>query len=401
MTLTDNINKLRLTVICLLINLITAGFFLTIGLLTGPISEQFGVELTYTAKQFSWLTGSYFAGTIVTFFILDYLSVRTMLLIYGAVIIGAALLSVVNTSIFLLPLILAMIGFLSGISICTAGTVISQIWKGKHQQVALLSQDAAFNVGGVVFPFVTAYILGAGMHWGYSYIVAALTILLVVSLILVSSFEFAPPQPQEQEENARTVFNFKVVLGGVFLFLVVVAKYIIIVWLPTYAETQLGATPLESSELVARVFGVALIGSVVGAIIIAKVNLTLFVAAAVLIGLLSSWQFTKADELQSLMLMVSLFGLSLSVLWNGFIAYGVAGLKSPSHKHISYIVFCGGLAATVTPVLSGLFVESFGLVPIFDAVAVLYGAVFIGIVLHEIAGRLKPRVNNIPDKVEV
>ena len=385
-------NNLRLTSISLLANLVTAGFFTIIGLLTGPISGQFDIELTSVTKQFSWLTGSYFVGSIMTFFILDYMSARIMLLIYAVVIILTAICTVSNTSYTVLPIILGVIGFLSGMAICIAGTLISKIWKHKHQQVALLSQDAAFNIGGVIFPFTAAYILAANMHWGLNYILAASSLIVVLYLIVISSFEFESKQQHEGGNNIKTELNLSVVLAGIFLFLVVVGKYIIIIWLPNYAETYMDATTFQSGELIARLFGVALIGSIVGTILIAKVNLTLFVATAVLIGLLSSMQLTKMTDLKGLMLMASIFGLSLSVLWNGFVAYGVALLHRPSHKHVSYIIFCGGAGATITPLASGIFVESFGVIAAFNVVAALYGIVFLTIVVHGTALRMKNRI---------
>ena len=384
-----NTNNLRLTSISLLANLVTAGFFTIIGLLTGPISEQFDIELTSVTKQFSWLTGSYFVGSIMTFFILDYMSARIMLLIYAVVIILTAICTVSNTSYTVLPIILGVIGFLSGMAICIAGTLISKIWKHKHQQVALLSQDAAFNIGGVIFPFTAAYILAANIHWGFNYILTASSLIVVLYLIVISSFEFESKQQHEEGNNIKAELNLSVVLAGIFLFLIVVGKYIIIIWLPNYAETYLDATTFQSGELIARLFGVALIGSIVGIILIAKVNLTLFVATAVLIGLLSSMQFTKMTDLKGLTLMVSIFGLSLAVLWNGFVAYGVALLHRPSHKHVSYIIFCGGAGATVTPLVSGIFVESFGVIAALNVVAALYGIVFLTIVVHGTALRMK------------
>ena len=385
-------NNLRLTSISLLANLVTAGFFTIIGLLIGPISGQFDIELTSVTKQFSWLTGSYFVGSIMTFFILDYMSARIMLLIYAVVIILTAICTVSNTSYTVLPIILGVIGFLSGMAICIAGTLISKIWKHKHQQVALLSQDAAFNIGGVIFPFTAAYILAANMHWGFNYILAASSLIVVLYLIVISSFEFESKQQHEEGNNIKTELNLSVALAGMFLFLVVVGKYIIIIWLPNYAETYLDATTFQSGELIARLFGVALIGSIVGTLLIAKVNLTLFVATAVLIGLLSSMQLTKMTDLKGLMLMVSIFGLSLAVLWNGFVAYGVALLHRPSHKHVSYIIFCGGAGATITPLVSGIFVESFGVIAALNVVAALYGIVFLTIVVHGTALRMKNRI---------
>lgn len=378
----SNANRWRLTLSCFSTNLAAAGFFTTIGLLIGPISEQFGMDISSATKQFSWFTGAYFVGSIVTFFILDYISAKTMLLGYGIIVFVASLLNIWNSSTLVLPIILITIGLLCGISTCTAGTIISKIWHGKHRQAALISQDAVFNVGGVIYPMVAAFMLGAGIHWGSVYVIAAVPSVAVIILIILSTFDFEQTRTGEEDTDTRTEWPIGVILAGLFLFIIILCKYVVVIWMPNYAENYLHATPLESGELIARIFGVALIGSIVGAIVVARMNIMLFVAIAVIIGFLSSMQFTTQSSLEGLMLMATLFGLSLSVLWSGFIAYGVAFVHNPSHKHVSYILFCGGLGSTVTPLASGLIVESFGIIPMFHVVTGLYGLVLLTILVH-------------------
>ena len=384
-----NMNNLRLTSIGLLANLITAGFMTTIGLLTGPISDYFGIELTLATKMFSWATGGYFVGSIVAFFVLDFIRARTVMLIFGIVLLLVTLLNLLNTEVILLQLVLGVSGFLCGIGVCIAGTIMSRVWEHKPRQVALLSQDAIYNVGGVIFPFITAYILGSGMHWGIIYVVASLLCLAVFYLIFKSSFDFEMKPEEVAQGHLEIEWNMSAILAGVFLFLIILAKYTIVIWLPNYAETHLGATTLQSSELIARLFGVALIGSVIGTILVAKVNLTVFVASAVLIGFLACVQITRVADIGSLMLVVSLLGLSLSVLWNGFVAYGVALLRQPSHKHVSYIVFCGGAGSTVAPLMSGEFVEAFGMIGVFNLMSMVYGSVFVGLAGYGVVLRVK------------
>lgn len=384
-----------MTSISLIANLVAAGFLTTIGLLIGPLSNELDIDLTNATKLFSWLTGSYFIATIVTFIALDYLSIRAMLLLYTAGILLASLGTLAVDSAAYLTVILCVIGFFCGTSICVAGTIIGIIWKQKQQQIILLSQDAIFNIGGIIFPFLTVFILGAGLHWGISYVVAALPLLIVIYLIAISSWNIEFGVEPEAQQTTKTEWNASVILAGIFLFSIIAAKYVYIIWLPNYAETQLGATATQSGELIARMFGVALFGSIIGAILIAKTNLTLFVASAVFIGLLGSLQITGTSDVGELVLAVSLLGLSLSVLYNGFMAYGIAQLSRPSHKHVSYIIFCGSAGAMVAPMASGLLVESFGLTSTLNSVPAIYGFVFIviaarGISLHFLT---KPKRN--------
>ena len=152
-------NKLTLTSACLLTNLILAGFMVQIGLLTEPISRTFDVEITYAAKQFSFLYGGYFAGSIIAFFILDYVSIRVALLTNCVIIILSTVVLYILKSVVLLPLIFAVIGIMGGIAACIAGTIISIIWQKKFRDSLLLAQDASFNLGGSLYPLLTAIIL--------------------------------------------------------------------------------------------------------------------------------------------------------------------------------------------------------------------------------------------------
>ena len=62
----------------LLATLIMAGFVTTIGLVTEPAAEHFGVSISDIASQFSWLTAGVFVGGILAFFIFDRLPIKVV-----------------------------------------------------------------------------------------------------------------------------------------------------------------------------------------------------------------------------------------------------------------------------------------------------------------------------------
>ena len=74
------INQTRLMFIPLLATLIMAGFVTTIGLVTEPAANDYGVSIAEIAGQFSWLTAGIFVGGILAFFIFDYLPIRQVIL---------------------------------------------------------------------------------------------------------------------------------------------------------------------------------------------------------------------------------------------------------------------------------------------------------------------------------
>ena len=76
-----SLNQLRLMSIPLLATLIMAGFVTTIGLVTGPAADQYGVSIADVAGQFSWLTAGIFIGGVLAFFVFDYVPVRGVVII--------------------------------------------------------------------------------------------------------------------------------------------------------------------------------------------------------------------------------------------------------------------------------------------------------------------------------
>ena len=70
------LNQTRLMLIPLLATLIMAGFVTTVGLVTEPASQHYGVSITDVASQFSWLTAGVFIGGILAFFVFDYVLLK-------------------------------------------------------------------------------------------------------------------------------------------------------------------------------------------------------------------------------------------------------------------------------------------------------------------------------------
>lgn len=370
-------NKLRLTAVCLLANFILAGFLVQVGLLTEPIATVFDIEITFVAKQFSFLYGGYLAGSLIAFFILDYISIRLALFAYSLITIISTVVLYYLRLFTLLPVLLTIIGTMGGISACIAGTIISNIWQEKYRETLFLAQDASFNLGGTLYPILTAVILTSGLPWTISYLIVAASLIVVIVLVLTSKVEFDLKQLKKENDNIAVEWNSGIIIAGIALFLTITGKYMIIVWLPNYAETILGATKEEAGQLISSIFGAALLGSVAGTIIISKLRLSYFIMAAITFGFISSIQFTFAESVGDLILLSSFFGLAISVLYNVFIAYGVSFVKNPSHKHIAYILFCGGLASTLAPYLSSILVEIFNARIALMSGAVLYAFVFI------------------------
>lgn len=387
-------NNIRLTVICLLANIIAAGFVVPMGILSGPIANEFNVELTSITKQFSLLTGSYFIGSLVAFFILDYVTTRLALILYSLIIVTSAVILYFFNSPVMFPIIISIIGLTAGITLCVAGTIISKIWSSKRQQVVFLSQDAAFSFGGAVFPIVIVALLFRNYHWTIGYLLVASLALIVLFLTLSSKFDFEQGQKHAKKTESTTEWNFRIIIIGICMFMSFIGKYIVMIWLPTYMETTLSATATESGEVISRIFACGLIGALIGTVVVSRIKLSQFIGLMIFIGFVSSVYFTSAQTIGMIKLTATAFGLVTAVLWNAFAAYAISFVETPTHKHVSYIFFCGGLATAVTPFLSSLVVDLFSISAVLNMASVLYGAVLVVIVFLELTKKSPSVLDN-------
>ena len=376
-------NRLLLTAICLLANFILAGFIVQTGLITEPIAESMGISLVEATKQFTLLYGGYLAGTALVFFGLDYIRINLALIIYAFGTLLAAATLYIASELITLALLLGVLGTLGGASAGIAGTILGRIWHGNHRQTAFLAQDAAFNFGGTIYPMVTVIILTSGYTWPGIYLFVATGVVLILALLFGADTDHEDKK-QAETTPTRTEWNPGIIAAGLALFIAITAKYIIILWLPNYAEAELAATTEESGQIISTIFGMALAGSIIGTLIVTRIKLIYFMLTAVLLGFISSFQFTLSDTIDDLMLLAGLYGIAISVLYNVFTAYGVEFVVSVTHKHVAYILFCGGIAQTIAPHLSSMLVDASGMTKALTIGAFFYAVVIVLLIFTEI-----------------
>ena len=379
-------NNLRLSFISLIINFIDAGLLAQMGLLTGPIATAFNVSITSAAAQFSMLTGGLLAGSFIAYFLMDHLGVRIVLLGSTIIIIFSAIALYFINSIVFLSILFGLIGVVLGISVVIAGLIISKVWTGKKREAFFIGQDASFNLGGLFFPFITTYILSRHMPWEFCYIFVLAFSLFIIYLLVTSNFSFAGSSQNDSDKVQNVEWNSGIILAGVALFFIMLGKYIIILWLPQYAEIELSLDVEQSSLIISTIYSTALIGTVIGVYIITKIQLLYFMCIAILIGFISSLLFIHTSNYTLMLVVAAIFGLAVSVLFNVFIVYGVSFAIQPSHKHISYILFCGGVGTAIAPYVSSVIVERFDLASALQTSSALYGITLLLLVVYQLFG---------------
>ena len=116
-------NKLRLLAVCLLATFIMSGLVTPIGLLTASAAEQYSVEITLIASQFSYFIGGIFLGYIVSYFVFDFFKMKPII-VTSYVIAAISILSIHYIPVYkFLPYLLVIIGVCASIVVCAAGTL--------------------------------------------------------------------------------------------------------------------------------------------------------------------------------------------------------------------------------------------------------------------------------------
>ena len=353
------LNQTRLMFIPLLATLIMAGFVTTIGLVTEPAAEHYGVSISDIASQFSWLTAGVFVGGILAFFIFDHLPIKLVTIgSYLAAIVLIILLNRLKAYAFL-PILLGLIGNFFAIVVCGGVTIITQQWRGHRSQMIMVAQDAMFNGGGIAFAALTTWFVVNSYGWSAVYLVVTLFLGFVVILAAVTSFEPAY-EAEENESDEVEQWNLGIVLVGVSLLLFMTAKIAIFVWAPQFVQQTFESGPELAGEFMGNVFLAAFLGSLAGTWLASKISVRFLLYGFVLVSLLSVYAISSAQSTSSILFLGYCYGLSVSATYNSYVAFGLAFVSNPSHKNVVYLQLMSGLGSTVAPVVSSLVVHEAG-----------------------------------------
>ena len=341
----------------LLATLIMAGFVTTIGLLTEPAANHFGVPITEVASQFSWLAGGVFVGGIVAFFIYDHGSIKTVITWSYLIALVSILLLHFYSSYWLVPVLLAVIGTLMAVVGCGGVTVITQQWLGRRRQSIMVAQDAMFNGGGIMFSaFATWFVVN---HFGWSSVYLIVTLLMGIVVLLAVTSDFTPVVEVEEDGLGGGVgsWNTGIILVGFSLLLFMTAKIAIFVWAPQFIQQNFGTGPEAGGQFMANVFLAAFVGSIFGTWAATRFEVKYLLYTFVLISLVSVFAMTAVNSTTVVLLLGYGYGISVSATYNSYVAFGLSFMEQPSHKNVVYLQLMSGLGSTIAPFVSSKIVE--------------------------------------------
>ena|GEM_PF-555660 len=382
----SQLNQIKIILICVLASFIMSGFLNPIGLISGPVAESFDIPLTDAVARFGYFTFGVFAGYLLSFHIFDHVRVKSVLII-GYLLIA---LSVGGLYSFPSPAALAFflfnIGLFASVQVCGASTLVSWIWSGKPRQTILIAQDAMFNGGGIVFTAVTTWFLTAQYHWASVYVLVALFTLLLSAIAATTDIQ--THKETEEAIDIHTEWNISILAVGVSILLFMTAKISIFIWAPQFVEQTFSATVEQSGRLLTNIFIGAFCGSLIGTYVVSRVRIEYFLIAMLALGGAGLSLALTVTELDSVLIAGYLVGGSIGATFNGYTAFGLSCVRSPTHKHVAYILFAGGVGSAIAPWFSSQIVNTTGNVQdALSACLAIQGIVLISVIVLAVYNR--------------
>jgi len=351
-------NRIRLIAICIIAAFLMSGFVNPIGLISEPVATAFGISITDAVSAFGYFTVGVFAGYVISFYIFDHLSFRSVVITgYLVLVAGIALLYAVNSTVSL-SLLLFCLGTLASVEGCGAGTLISVNWHGRQRQVILIAQDAMFNGGGIVFTALTTWFVANEFHWASTYTVVGIIAVVLVGIAAITNLE--PAIEQAEEPHSVTRWNAGILLVGVSMAMFMTAKISIFIWAPQFAVERFDADVISSGNLLTNIFIGAFSGSLIGTWLVSKIRIAHFLIMMLAIGTTGMWMLLSSSDLEAAILTAYLVGASVGATYNGYTAFALTFVEQPTHKHIAYILTTGGIGSAVAPWISSAGVEMLG-----------------------------------------
>ena len=71
-------NRIKIVLICVFASFVISGFLNPIGLISGPVAAAYGMSVTDAVARFGYFTIGVFVGYILSFYVFDYLKLKTV-----------------------------------------------------------------------------------------------------------------------------------------------------------------------------------------------------------------------------------------------------------------------------------------------------------------------------------
>ena len=281
-------NKNRITLVSFLAYFVMSGMLTPMGIISGAMSEHFGQPVTEITARFSWLTVGVLVGAVIALFIFDLFRLRKLLMALYGIILASLISLLFPDNLFYVGAAMGLVGVCCAIGLAGAALVISRTYDTERRASMLVITDGSFSVAGFVCSWIAIFLIGQEFHWSGVYQFIALIAAVIIFLSLGSTFPTT--EVEKRDSTHKEKWPLAVWLCIVGLFLYTLGQWSFLLWLPTYAETELGAPREQAGQLAGQFWAGMFVAQIFVAWWVLKVGVPrLVMIAGVILGLLAGY----------------------------------------------------------------------------------------------------------------
>ncbi len=371
-------NKIQISLTSFLAYFLMSAVISQMGVVTGPMSEAFGIGIGEAAALFSYLTTGLLIGSVIALFSFVPLGLRTNIIAACLLMLGALFGIWKVPTLTLLPAFFTVAGISCGLLMSAATVVITWCYAEKHRAQMLLVTDSFYSSAGVVTGLFAGYVIGKGAYWGTSYLLAIGATAIILLLALVSKYpaDVAVADKTEAPSSPGRWPLSMILVGGV-LFIYIASFILIYAWVPSYAANVFGASPEQGGVLVSRLFTGMLIGQIATFFLVFLIPLRWLVALLSAAALAATTGLWTVSSLPDLMMVMLVLGVLTGGLLKVLMALGTLTTARPSARMVSFLFFCTAIGSSIAPAFGAWIVSSFDEHTALMTVTIGYGLKFI------------------------
>jgi len=261
-------NKIRITLASFFAYFVMSGMLSPIGVITGQMATHFQLPVTSITSSFSWLTLGILVGAVLALVVFRWAPLKLLMAaVYG--MIGLSLASLPMTdSLLWVGWRLGLVGLCCGIGLAAAAFVIASTYNDNQRASMLVITDGFYSMAGIVCGSLATYWLATNAPWFSTYLFVGAVGLVVALLVSMSQLPNAQvpqstlqqstpqsaPEPQASTLVTKATVTWPATtwLCIAALCLYTLAQGTILLWLPQYAQQQLGVDPANAGGLVGK-----------------------------------------------------------------------------------------------------------------------------------------------------
>ncbi len=336
--------------------------------ITSPIlielADHVGRNIEIMGSIFSFYFGGFMLGNFLSSWIVNYFS-RKILLSISYLAISAAIFSLAFTYNFIhIAAAFFLIGACGGILESQITTLMIDLNKKSEGLFVNLSQ-VFFAIGAFVGPMITSLIIGAGIDWKFTYIIAGILCILNFILFLfvdISHLEVVKTRGAVnifRSEGLETKSIFLLLIFSMFFY--ACAEIGLAGYIPTFLRLEKGFDEVLAGQILSYFWLSTIFGRIIIGFLTKKIKILYILLGITFMTILTTIGGIYFNNPVLIITSFILAGIFLSGIWPLIVTEG--GLHYPSRRNfvVAIIMVFGGLGGLVAPLLFNIVFNNSGI----------------------------------------